>query len=148
MIITRLTVQELKTEVYPTLKQHWDEVDQRNKLYCFDPDWDLYQQLEDINRHFAICARDEGRVVGYVSSLVQPMLHCKGHLQIISEAFFVLPEYRSKGVGRAILEACKKVGQEVGANYWHLNIKANIKDKSLMEYLGLELQELSYGGSI
>lgn len=149
MISVRMApLQEVREKVFPIIQQHWDEVDQRNDIQTLAPRWEIYEKLEEADMHFSIVAVHNEQYVAYVSNYIQPAMHVDTSTQLISESLFVLPEYRSKGVGAAILQSSKKVGQSMGADYWQLSLKSFQPHDELIKGLGLEHKENLFTGAI
>jgi GNAT superfamily N-acetyltransferase len=64
-------------------------------------------------RHLAFLARHGSRTVGVMTVSEAFALYAQGHYGVINE-MFVLPEYRSRGVGAMLLDAAKALGQRRG----------------------------------
>src|SRR5262245_28204284 len=64
-------------------------------------------------RHVAFVARDGGATVGVMTISECFAIYANGHYGVINE-MFVLPEYRSRGVGALLVEAAKTLGRRRG----------------------------------
>jgi len=56
---------------------------------------------------------DEGEVVGVITLVETISLYAGGHIGVLNE-LYVVPEYRSEGVGKILLDAAKELGEERG----------------------------------
>ncbi|HOY05823.1 MAG TPA: GNAT family N-acetyltransferase, partial [Saprospiraceae bacterium] len=66
------------------------------------PDYDaiaaIYDEIEADDRHSTLLAMDEGEVVGVITLVETISLYAGGHIGVLNE-LYVVPEYRSEGVG-------------------------------------------------
>ena len=99
---------------------------------CFASPWTeetLYEELVNPTAVFLV-AKEEDRVIGYI-----------GSNNILGEVFItnvaVLPDYRRKGVGSALLDGLIDICRENGALYLTLEVrKSNISAINLYEKKG------------
>lgn len=87
-------------DFYPLLEDHFKENYPTD--LTFNPDYQVYYTLWMVDRLQIYTARDDGAPVGYISIVVSPHLHCKDVLWAMTDAIYVLPSYRSKGVFKAL----------------------------------------------
>lgn len=77
-------------------------------------DIDAYQAMEDSGYLTCVVAEDEGKIAGYLVVIAYQPTHHKGKLLGITDAFYVLPEYRNAGVFKQLVEyadnRCKQAG--------------------------------------
>lgn len=107
---------------------------------------DLYRRFPDT----FIVAEVEGKTVGYImcrievglSNLRLPGLVKKGH--VVSVA--VLPEYRNKGVGKALVTKAMEGMKAYGAKQLYLEVRVtNEQAVTLYKKLGLEVSRTVHG---
>lgn len=89
-------------DFYPLLEKHFEE--NYPSDLTFNPDYPVYYHMFVTGRVKAYTARDEGEPIGYMSIVVSPHLHCKDVRWAMSDAIYVKPEYRNKGVFQALKE--------------------------------------------
>ena len=81
------------------------------------PDYDaiaaIFNEIDADDRHSTLLAMDEDEVVGIVTLSESISLYAGGHIGVINE-LYVVPEYRSEGVGKILLDAAKNLGEERG----------------------------------
>ena len=71
------------------------------------PDWESYARLEAAGLLHGWSAREEGRVVGYISIIVSIHPRCT-QLLAMTEGWFVCGEHRSTGAGLKLLKAAEE----------------------------------------
>lgn len=83
-----------------------------------------YEACIDADNHHYLLATINDKPIGYISCHGQILLHHCGLVYEIQE-MFVLPEYRSCGVGKMLLEALlERINNE---NYVLLEVASNMK---------------------
>ena len=71
----------------------------------FNPDLETYKQLDKNGTMKIFCAFDDDyNLIGYNIYSVFKHPHCKGLSVAMQDLFFVLPEYRCKGVGLSLIK--------------------------------------------
>lgn len=84
-----------------------DEIIERTGIKHFDVDLPLAIQLcrnfIEENHYQVVGAFDEDKIVGFGALCESRSLYAEGVFGIVQE-FYVLPEYRAKGVGKHLLE--------------------------------------------
>lgn len=114
-------------------REHLEAVAQLEKV-CFSQPWSyksLEEELDNDTAHF-FAALSEGRVAGYIG------------VYVVYESCFitniaVYPEFRRKGVGRALIKTAMVTAGSMGADFISLEVrKTNYAAISLYESLGFE----------
>ena len=81
------------------------------------PDYDaiaaIFNEIDADDRHSTLLAMDEEEAVGVITLAESISLYAGGHIGVINE-LYVVPEYRSEGVGKILLDAAKDLGEERG----------------------------------
>ncbi len=85
-----------------------------------------YEACLDVPNHYYLVAAINDKPVGYISCHGQVLLHHCGLVYEIQE-LFVVPEYRSKGVGKRLLTTLEQ--RISGDNYVLLEVASNQKRK-------------------
>jgi GNAT superfamily N-acetyltransferase len=86
-------------EVWPLWIRHYKEVALDQEYISLDPDIDRYQSYADAGQLHILSMRDQGRLVGYHTSIISSHLHYKSTLMAFVDLFYVLPEYRKGMAG-------------------------------------------------
>lgn len=102
---------------------------------CFADPWSeesFRQEILDNDRAFYIVAEIEGRVAGYAGLWA---ILDEGHITNVA----VSPEFRRKGIGRAIVGTLIEVSEENGLNSFTLEVReSNLPAQGLYAEFGFE----------
>jgi len=100
------------------LEMHFDELDLGFPL---DISTDMYAVTTDIKMLFALAAFDGDKIVGYCTMTMAPHMANPAVIFAAHDLLFVMPEYRSKGIGRQLMSAAEVEAKARGANrvLWH-----------------------------
>ena len=99
-------------EMQQHLTAHWQEVSSFPE-FPLDVDVDKFMLLQ--NKGMLICAsaRDGDNLVGYVLDFIQFHIHYKTIKVAISDAYYIIPEYRAK-CARGLTRFVEKIEKEIG----------------------------------
>lgn len=138
MQVTRVKLKDIRA-IFSMLQDTWEEVDQRKEFgFTFDPDWSLYERLEETDSLFLYTFEDKG----FASFLVSPDLHRKGKLIAVSDVAYLKPEAR--GCFEECLVVIKEDLKSKGADYLSMIVKTREEDK----LYGYKLYEKTYQGAL
>ena len=132
--LSRVTVEQIKP-MMEYVQNLWDEVDQRNTTMKLDPDYKIYQELENRDMLFIYTAEYKGKISFY-SFFIQPSFHVKGTKQLASDFIYVDPSHRGTGVADILLLASEDQAKKEGVRIISINLKEFDKHDSLIERLG------------
>jgi len=88
-----------REEAEALMRADWEEINSPAKGDKFEIDWETYLQLESMGILKVFTARDDGRLVGYFSVILSAVLHNKGSVQAVGDAFYVHKDFRKGFVG-------------------------------------------------
>lgn len=75
---------------------------------------DIFLQIDADDMHSTLLALDEdGDAVGVITIVESLALYAGGRIGVINE-LYVVPEYRSEGVGKLLLDAAKELADQRG----------------------------------
>lgn len=102
-----------------------------------------FQELVADPESICFIAEDDGKLVGYLAASPKPISYRKSrYLEV--DNMGVIPEYRSKGVGRMLMDACKKWATENNYQKMFVNSYAkNEKAVSFYQKCGFEIIDVS-----
>ena len=81
------------------------------------PDYDaisaIFNDIDTDDRHSTLLAMDDEEAVGVITLAETLSLYAGGYIGVVNE-LYVVPEYRSAGVGKILLDAAKNLAEERG----------------------------------
>lgn len=89
------------------------------------------ENLRKKDNFYLVAAQDE-LLIGYLSCHIQVLLHHAGKVAEIQE-IFVLPEYRSRGVGKLLVDEIKHRTNKAGAIQLEVTTRV-IREKAIAFY--------------
>jgi ribosomal-protein-alanine N-acetyltransferase len=111
-------------------------------LACFASPWSeecFRQELEENKLAFYVVAELDGKIIGYAGLWA---IIDEGHITNIVTA----PEYRRKGVAKAIVKVLINVSEKAGLNSFTLEVRtSNSKAQNLYKQFGFEASGLRKG---
>src|ERR1700761_4692776 len=105
---------EVFSEARPEMEQlpplHWEEIarDRDKPKFQLKPDWNAYAAMEQAGQLFMMVVRVDGRMVGYHIGFVRRQLHYADSLALITDVYFVLPEFRKGRIGVQLFKESEK----------------------------------------
>lgn len=124
------------------------ELEHEHKNYPYAPDWEGYQNSETGNSLRFIAMREDGKLIGYVSILVDKDLHHEGLILATFRDIFVTKIKR--GHAAKLVRFAEKQLSEIGVVRTLLGerIQANNVPSQFYKALGYEPQEIIHGKTI
>lgn len=115
-------------------EEHLQEVAELERI-CFSQPWSyqsLKEELDNDTAHFFVALNENKKVIGYIGVFV-----------VLESCFVsnvaVLPEYRRRGVGRALLRIATLTADAMGTDFISLEVReSNYGAISLYRSLGFE----------
>lgn len=141
---TTETLRDCLDEMLPILEDHFKEVNYHQSQVPHEPDWDGYVQLENARMLHVAVARDDGKMVGYCSTVINTSLHHRNNTFGVNDALYVLPEYRKTSVAYGLLTYVFAELKSMGVDTVHLAMKVSHPFDELCEGLGMQLEERMY----
>ena len=94
----------------------------------------MYTEIDSDERHSTLLAYDnDGDPAGLITITETISLYACGLIGVINE-LYVLPEYRSEGLGKMLLDQCKELGQERGWKRLEVTTPGEEYEKTLHFY--------------
>lgn len=138
------SAQDCLEEIKPIIKLHWEEIALHKDKIKLNPDFDKYLLLDSLGMLHILTARDEGELVGYFISFIQPNMHYKAELFAINDILYIKPEHRKGTVGYRLFKNAEASLKEIGVDVIVVHTKVNNDFKPLMDKLEYERIEYSY----
>ena len=124
--------------------EHWCEIAVDKDRMPMRPDVANYQALEAAGKLQIVVARDDGRMVGYVLSVIRPHLHYADVLCGFEDAYFLSKTHRRGMVGVKLLREAVRHMQAVGAQKAFFMTKVALDMGSLFERMGFTRTDVVY----
>lgn len=99
-----------------------------------------------IEQGIMLVAEDEGEVVGMVGLILVPFLFEPERLGAYEVIWWVEPEYQTKGVGKALLDAIDPAAKQRGVDFIHMVCMADSPIQAAALYIksGYDHTEMSF----
>ncbi len=95
---------------------------------------EIFAEMDADDHHSTLLALDDdGDVVGLITLVESLSLSAGGRYGVINE-LYVVPEYRSEGVGKMLLDFAKEIGEERGWTRLEVTTPGDEFDKTLRFY--------------
>ena len=138
------SLEQVKEDILPLLKDHWEEVAVNKELIKMNPCWDTYKKLQDEGMLGIFTAREEGNLIGYFVVIASKNPHYKDHVFGVNDVIYLKPEYRGTYVGSDLITFAEKYMTRFGASVFTINTKTHIPFDSVLKRLGFEHIENVY----
>lgn len=107
--------QDFQPSLAKLIDQHWCEVALNHNEVPLDPDWDRYNAMSDAGVLHCVTIRDEyGSLKGYHLGIKGGHLHYKSTLHLVTDVYYVVPEWRSGFVLLKLLRYVEKCARDMG----------------------------------
>lgn len=142
LIIERTTYKEVFPKVQHLILQHWAEIGMPgSENLKFDPDHEVYFELQNRNQHFVMVLKDDEEIVGYISMITFGHYHHKGSHFATVDCFWFHPDYRKKNIFH-VIKMFKQteylLKNEFGVQYIQFNYSVNNDLSVLAKRLGYQ----------
>lgn len=114
--------------VHCMMEDHYKEVPFIGTDLALCPDIESYTTAEDIGMGKSFIAEYEGEVIGYLLVSACSMLHHQQEMAMTTDAFYVLPEHRRRGVFSALLAHAQDVCKAYGIRFLIVGVGQAYKD--------------------
>jgi GNAT superfamily N-acetyltransferase len=133
-------------DLWPDMKEllpaHWQEVGSM-PADRLNIDVDRFMALQTEGMLICFAARDEGQLVGYIVDFIQFHPHYKDAKMAITDAFYILPNYRAK-CARGLFRFAEKIEKEIGVEVRVTRTKRANNAGAFLELLKYKEVEISY----
>jgi GNAT superfamily N-acetyltransferase len=135
---------EVIEDIKPLLEEHYKEIALYQDHIELNPNYAMYEAMDQIESLHIYTARDDGKLIGYVVSFLQNHPHYMDHNYVINDILYVAPEHRHSEVAVELLEGLEKIMVEEGASVMTFHMKAYKTFETLMDFLGYDKAEFLY----
>lgn len=130
-------------EMLPFFKAHWEEAEGRDGI-PLSIDHRAYRVLEESGGLLLLTARVDGKLEGYWSMVLSPMLHSSTLRAAQTDLLFLSPAGRAGGTFRKFLAFAEGKLVSRAVKLWFLGGKKNNMLGHLLSRHGFQLDELTY----
>ncbi len=127
--------QDCVAESSEFFEAHKEEVGADKEKFPLAPDYERYQEMQDIGSLVVVTARADGRLIGYICYYLSRHLHYDS-LTAYSDVFYVTPAYRKGLVGVRLFKAVEEVLKHMGVERIYTGTKLKLDIGPILERLG------------
>jgi GNAT superfamily N-acetyltransferase len=124
------------------LKPHMAEINVSERLgFKFKPDYNKYVKLQELGILVVVTCRHHKRLIGYTVFGISPNIRYGDCNLAKEDLYYIVPEYRGKGIGKKLFIETEKVLKDKGANQIIFTTKTYSDNSHIFEKLGYEFFE-------
>ena len=129
-----------RAECGDIMEAHYAEIGQPLKLSI---DWNLYAELDRLEKLVIIVARDLCNVVGYNIFIINRHPHYDA-ISATNDVLYVAREYRAKSIGRRLIKHAQTMFAAMGISVIYYHAKPINELGKLLEISGYKAVETTY----
>lgn len=142
--VTLGSIERDAQEVEDLVRDYYARTIARNGMKPLNFKWQTYKTLEQAGACRLFTARFNRMLVGFTLYVVQDHFHHDDQNVAQCTMIGVRPEFRNKGIGRALVEYAEEWFKADGVTHMVHHHRVIYKVKPLFEHLGFRLEELGY----
>lgn len=111
----------------------------------YDPDWEEYTSLNEMNllRLFTVRS-EENELVGYITFLVAPTIHSKGVIHALHDSMYILKQHRKNGTAKNLIEYVEKELKQSNVIMMMITVMTHRDFSPTLKELGFVKADTSY----
>lgn len=78
--------------------QHWLEGAPDKESFPYDPNWEVYHEIENANMFKIVAVRWRGHLVGYAGVRIFESMQSRGVMCSYIQEYYISPKFRTKGM--------------------------------------------------
>lgn len=144
LVFQQERLSQIISELPEIFYRHWQDIGRHKEAIPLDPAYDEYGRLESCGFLHIVTARDEGKLAGYLFSVVHPHLHYRKSLTAYTDLMYLRREYtRGFGIFRyaALILQSEKMLRDMGVQKRYLMTKVYHDLTPLFQRLGYRFIE-------
>jgi GNAT superfamily N-acetyltransferase len=127
------------------LEPHMTEINVSQRLgFTFKPDYARYIKMQEAGVFVVVTCRDEKKLIGYTVFGVMPNIRYSDCKIAKEDLYYILPEYRGKGLGKKLFLVTEEALKEKGVNQIIFTTKVYKDYSQIFEKLGYEFYEKAF----
>jgi GNAT superfamily N-acetyltransferase len=123
-------------EMKPMLPDHYRELALDQDKVPLAPQFHVYDDRDARGEVMSIAMRREGELVGYFIGFVNPGLHYSTCLTLLTDIYWIKPEYRGQRGGTVLFDAVEKEARRRGVQRMFVGSKVHLPADWLFEHRG------------
>lgn len=131
-------VMDVLEDLMPTLFAHWKDVGLFRDKMPLDPDYPRYARADAANEYLMVTARDDGRIIGYVSFWVHGPPHYHSTITAFMDLIYLPQDHRGLGIGRMMVDIAKPALKAMGVGPMWVGSKDHKSIDGFWAVLGFE----------
>lgn len=131
-------------EIQPLLPLHYEELALNKDKVPLDPDYSIYDIIDEQGGLLVVSLRKEGAIVGYFIGILKPHLHYKTCLTLTMDIFWTHPDIRGGLAGVRLFRAVEAEAKRRGAQRLYYGSKLHKDCSKLFEFLKMKPVEKYY----
>lgn len=135
---------QVRREIEPLLKQHWEEIALNKEKIKLNPDWKQYGRLDAMNALRFYTARSDGKLVGYFVVIINKNMHYQDHLFATNDIIFLAESHRKGTAGIKLIKYAEEKLRAEGVSVMVINTKEHQSFDKVLERLEFNLTEKVY----
>ena len=135
---------QVKHEIKPLLKDHWEEIALNKDHIKLNPDWKQYARLDAMNALRVYTARSGNKLVGYFVVVISKNMHYQDHLFASNDVIFLAKSHRKGTTGIRLIKYAEEQIKSEGVSVMVVNTKTHQPFDKILQRQGFELAEHVY----
>jgi len=135
---------DIKSELEPIIKLHWEQIALNKDKIKLNPDWNQYKLLEDAGILKLYTVRDGTELVGYFCVVMAMGLHYADHVMAACDVLYVKPDKRAGLTGYKLIAFVEKELKKLNVSVLAINTKVHAPFDKLMERMNYKCTERLY----
>ena len=135
---------EVVEDIKPLIEDHWEEIALNKEKIKLNPDWEMYEALNSIDRLRIFTVRDEGKLIGYYIVIINKHLHYTDHVFAMNDLIYIDDAYRGRTVAYRLIKFVEKELKESSVSVMMINMKVHSPFDRLLEGCGFTYTERMY----
>lgn len=135
---------EVVEDIKPLIAKHWEEIALHKDKIQLNPDWEVYEALNNIDRLRIYTARLDGELIGYFIVLLHKHMHYTDHVYALNDIIYIKPEKRGSTLAYRLIKYVEKELVDSGVSVLMINMKTHAPFDSLLEGCGFKNVERVY----
>lgn len=129
---------DIEDEVRKLHDKHFSETEEGYLKSAFAPDYDRYKASEARGDFVLFTLREFSTLAGYLQYYVFRSMHSAELMHAKEDAFFIDPEYRSRGLAPKMLHFAEHFLQKLGCRFVGMTSKHPVGGADIRKFLNRE----------